>query len=135
MSDGEMTHLAGGSEASDEEPERQRHQRGEGKDMGRSDKGDDADEDSLSESAELTCCACGIKSNEDDQVSVKKVAMAKGKGVIKLTKVIWGKTSTRKLKTRSGRVFRKKRSSGEWCRLCLNNCRRNLTKTRSTPRL
>lgn len=36
----------------------------------------------------------------------------------------WGKPTSRKLRTRSGRVVKVKRRCGEWCRLCYNNSRR-----------
>eukprot|EP00959_Pyramimonas_sp_CCMP1952_P054263 1134902-Pyramimonas_sp.AAC.1 len=134
MTDDEMTHAVGGSEVSDDERERQSDKRGgigEDPQGAAAVPGDDADEDSCSESQALTCCACGITSKDDDPVSAKKAAMAKGNKVVKtIAKVSWGKSSTRKVRTRSGRIVRKKRSSGEWRRLCLNNCRRHLTKNK-----
>jgi hypothetical protein len=65
----------------------------------------------------MLCALCSVSSKDVDVVERKKTPGTNAK-----TK--WGKTTTRKLKSRSGRKVKVKRRCGEVCRYCNNNLKR-----------
>ena len=70
---------------------------------------------SCSESPQLFCFSCGVSSKDPDPIF-----KAKGKTV----PCRWGKSTKRKVKTKTGRKTSVLRRCGEWCRQCYNNaCR------------
>ena len=95
---------------------------------GRGDREEDVDAGSISDSPELVCCGCGSSSKKPDIVSVKK----KIKNPPTTT---WGKTTCRRLRSKSGRIVKLKRRCGGWCRLCFNNSRRWMKEKKYLPLL
>ena len=81
----------------------------------------------MSDSPELQCVGCYTKSKSQCPVDRKKKGEQHGKGG---KRVMWGKTASRKLKTRSGRRVRVLRRCGDWCRLCYNNVKRTIKKSK-----
>ena len=89
----------------------------------------DDDGDSLSESPELTCIRCKITSKADCPIITRKrvwaatadeAGEASAKTKLPMVRVAWGKTTSRKTKTKSGRKINVVRICGQWCRVCMD---------------
>ena len=85
----------------------------------------DDDAGSVSDSDDLTCVACKISSKNWCPVAARKCELAATAGPSQSNaqgevRVGWGKYTTRKVKTRSGRKLKVRRRCGAWCRLCAN---------------
>lgn len=76
---------------------------------------------SMDESVELLCVGCEVSSKHDCPIAVKK------KVPPPRPRVLWGKQTSRKVKTKSGRKITKTRvRCGEWCANCMNGQKRVL---------
>ena len=94
----------------------------------------DDDADSLSDSPELTCVGCKASSKGDCPIQLRKRSMAvtadevgeAKKNKFPKIRVAWGKTTTRKAKTKTGRKVKAVRRCGQWCRVCMNILKKTL---------
>lgn len=76
---------------------------------------------SMDESVELLCVGCEVSSKADCPIAVKK------KVPPPRPRVVWGKQTSRKVKTKTGRkVDKTKVRCGEWCANCMNGQKRIL---------
>jgi hypothetical protein len=89
----------------------------------------DDDEASVSDSPELTCIGCKVKSKADCPIAARKRASAgtaDDEGAKKRVRVGWGKYTARRVKTNSGRKVKLTRRCGVWCRICMNILKKTL---------
>ena len=79
-----------------------------------------------SSSPELDCIGCDISSKELCPIAVKK-AKRDGQAVPDV-RVVWGKTTSRRITTRRGKRVKVNRKTGVYCGLCANIVRKEVKK-------